>query len=136
MEPLWRRSKRCHICPIWTGSIVHSGFVQWLLHISWSGARFSHWLGVRMVDLLIQLLPHWRKNMWPPFSCANAGFYAIKRAQNGLKAHMRTASFLVFTFIKKGLKTTKVKNTACASKKIKTNHQRAFCATHRFLSHP
>ena len=42
---------------------------------------------------------------------------------------MRTAAFLVFTFIKKGLKTTKVKSTACASKKIKTNHHRAYCET-------
>ena len=30
----------------------------------------------------------------------------------------------------------KVKSTACASKTIKTNHHRAFCATHRLLSHP
>ena len=50
--------------------------------------------------------------------------------------HMRTASFLVFTFTKIGLKTTKVKSTACTSKKIKTNHHRAFCATHQFLSDP
>ena len=42
---------------------------------------------------------------------------------------MRTALFLVFTFIKEGLKTTKVKSTACSSKKIKTYHQIAFCAT-------
>ena len=34
---------------------------------------------------------------------------------------MRTASFLVFTFIKEGLKNTKEKSTADASKKIKTN---------------
>ena len=34
---------------------------------------------------------------------------------------MRTALFLVFTFIKEGLKTTKVKSSAHASKKIKTN---------------
>ena len=47
-----------------------------------------------------------------------------------------TALFLVFTFIKEGLKTTKVKSTACHSKKIKTNHQRAFCATHQLLSYP
>ena len=49
---------------------------------------------------------------------------------------MGTASFLVFTFMNKGLKTTKVKSTACASKKIKTNHHGAFCATHQLLSHP
>ena len=53
-----------------------------------------------------------------------------------LQSHMRTALFLVFTFIKEGLKTTKVKSTACSSKEIKTNHQRAFCATHRLLSYP
>ena len=51
-------------------------------------------------------------------------------------AHMRTALFLVFTFIKEGLKTTKVKSTACSSKEIKTNNQRAFCETHRLLSYP
>ena len=49
---------------------------------------------------------------------------------------MRTASFLVFTFIPEGLKTMKVKSTPCASKKIKTNHHRAYCATHQLLSHP
>ena len=53
-----------------------------------------------------------------------------------LHAHMRTALFLIFTFIKEGLKTAKVKSTACSSKEIKTNHQRAFCATHRLLSYP
>ena len=47
-----------------------------------------------------------------------------------LFAHMRTASVLVFTFIDKGLKTTKLKSTACSSKKIKTNHHGAFCTTH------
>ena len=51
------------------------------------------------------------------------------------KSHMRTASSLVFTFIKEGLKTKKVKSTAIASKKIKTNHHRAF-STHQLLSHP
>ena len=56
--------------------------------------------------------------------------------RNDSYAHMRTALFLVFTFIKEGLKTTKVKSTACSSKKIKTNHQRAFCATIQLLSYP
>ena len=38
-------------------------------------------------------------------------------------------------FIKRRLKTQKVKSAAIASKKIKTNHHEAFCTTHRHLSH-
>ena len=60
----------------------------------------------------------------------------LQRNKDTVRSHMMTASFLVFTFIKKGLKTTKVKSTSCASKKIKTYHHRAFCATHWLLSHP
>ena len=33
-------------------------------------------------------------------------------------------------------KIQKVKSTANASEKIKTNHHKAFCTTHRHLTHP
>ena len=49
---------------------------------------------------------------------------------------MRTASFLVFTFIEEGLKIKKVKSTACASKKIKTNLHRAFLRNPSTLKSP
>ena len=39
-------------------------------------------------------------------------------------------------FIERRLKIQKVKSTANASKKIKTNHHKDFCTTHRHLSHP
>ena len=58
----------------------------------------------------------------------NTRFVFTNRTLKKAKAHMRTASFLVFTFTKEGLKTTKVKSTACASKKIKTNHSTELCA--------
>ena len=39
-------------------------------------------------------------------------------------------------FIKRQLEIQKVKSTADASKKIKTNHHKAFFTTHQHLSHP
>ena len=51
--------------------------------------------------------------------------------------HTRGQVFLCsLAFIKRRLKIHKVKSTANASKKIKTNHHEAFCTTHRHLSHP
>ena len=48
---------------------------------------------------------------------------------------MSTASFLVFTFVREGIKITKEKSTACVSKIIKTNNHNPFCATHQLLAH-
>ena len=51
--------------------------------------------------------------------------------------HTRGQVFLCsLAFIKRRLEIQKVKSTANASKKIKTNHHEAFCATHQLLSHP
>ena len=51
--------------------------------------------------------------------------------------HTRGQVFLCsLAFIKRRLEIQKVKSTANASKKIKTNHHKAFCTTHRHLSHP
>ena len=67
-------------------------------------------------------------------------FYKGRAQNNESKehclSHMRTASFSVFTFTKEGLKTTKVKSTACASKKIKTNHRIAFLCNPSTLKSP
>ena len=48
-------------------------------------------------------------------------------------------SFILSLYFYKGraqVKTTRGKRIACASKKIKTNHHRAFCTTDRLLSNP
>ena len=52
-------------------------------------------------------------------------------------SHTRGQVFLCsLGFIKRQLEIQKVKSTANASKKIKTNHHEAFSTTHRHLSHP
>ena len=51
--------------------------------------------------------------------------------------HTRGQVFLCsLAFIKRRLEIQKVKSTANASKKIKTNHHETFSTTHRPLSHP
>ena len=54
-----------------------------------------------------------------------------------LLRHTRGQVFLCsLAFIKRRLEIQKVKSTTNASKKIKTNHHKTFCTTHRHLSHP
>ena len=59
-----------------------------------------------------------------------------KKQEKGV-LHTRGHVFLcTLAIIKHLLEIQKVKSTANASKKIKTNHHEAFCTTHRHLSHP
>ena len=56
---------------------------------------------------------------------------------NAPSSHTRRQVLLCsLGFIKRQLKIQKVKSTANAPNKIKTNHHEASCTTHRNLSHP